>query len=153
MKYKHHSFLDAVYVDFVGLTFLSGGEIFYRFADWVEKRNCEHLIPAWQIEAAALLYHVVFGIEEKLKTVPSGEERAIWQKIQKNYTKLGFNVWRFIWQVVAENSLIRCGESPADAICGIFGEYEKAVLVCEKRKSKKHKFDFELDEIPNLRDE
>lgn len=152
--YAPHGFLADVGVDFKGLTVPAGTEIYLRIADWVHEKKCSTLIPPWSIESAALLYHIVFGCDEKRKNITDANERRAWMKIQKSHTDMAYRSWRQIWRTVAENSASDCGRCAADEICLLFREYNRTLLVSEKpQKRRKPKFDFELSDLPEWKDD
>jgi len=152
--YVPHGFLAEACVDFKGLDVPVGTAIFHRIAGWVNDKQCSRLIPPFHIESAAFLYHIVFGCGIKLKTISEPNERRAWKKIQKSHTDMAFRSWRQIWQTVAENSAVNCGQTAAAGICSLFHEYDRSLLVSGKpSKRRKAKFDFELSDLPDWGDE
>ena len=120
--YAPHGFLAEVGIDFEGLEIPTGVEIYRCIADWVHIKNGSKIIPPWLIESAALLYHIVFGCDAKLKTITEPNERRAWKKIHKSHTDMAYRSWREIWQTVAENSALNCGQSAAEEISSLFRE-------------------------------
>jgi len=147
-----HGFLDKKCIDFEGLEILSGKNIFYRIAEWINERNCSHLVPAFQIETVAFLYHIVFGCNEKIKTITNNHEQEVWKNILKMKTNMAFRSWKQMWQIVAENSVQHCGKSAADEICLLFPEYMRALLI-STNKNRKSKFYVELSDLPDWRED
>lgn len=148
--YEPHGFLAETYVDFIGLDVPSGTAVFHRIAEWVNDMGGSKLIPVFHIESTALLYHIVFGCVEKLKTIGDAGAYKAWGKIRKTHTDMAYRSWLLIWRMVAGYNAMCLGKTAADEICVLFNEYDRASLVSEKpRQRRKPGYDFELSDLPD----